>query len=158
MKKIIALLILSLLIVLPLLIADMAACAESYEVPLPGDVQAEAEGQVEAPPDDPVTPGEPLTWPYLATIVGASALALLIVQYTKAPLDYIWKIPTKLFVYLVCLVIMLVATALTSGLTVNNALLVIVNALIAAMAAYGEYEVIFAKRDAAKVRATKVIP
>ena len=53
--------------------------------------------------------------------------------------------------------IMLVATALTSGLTVNNALLVVVNALIAAMAAYGEYEVIFAKRDAAKVRATKVI-
>ena len=78
MKKIFALLILSLLIVLPLLIADMAACAESYEVPLPGDVQTEAEGQVEAPPDDPVKPGEPLTWPYLATIVGASALALLI--------------------------------------------------------------------------------
>ena len=39
--------------------------------------------------------GEPLTWTYLATIAGAAAFTLLVVQFLKAPLDKVWKIPTR---------------------------------------------------------------
>ena len=89
--------------------------------------------------------GEPLTWTYLATIAGAAAFTLLVVQFLKAPLDKVWKIPTRVFAYVVALGVMLVATAFTTGLTVDNALLVGVNALRAALSAYGAYEVTFGK-------------
>ena len=61
------------------------------------------------------------------------------------PLDKVWKIPTRVFAYVVALGVMLVATAFTTGLTVDNALLVGVNALLAALSAYGAYEVTFGK-------------
>ena len=89
--------------------------------------------------------GEPLTWTYLATIAGAAAFTLLVVQFLKAPLDKVWKIPTRVFAYVVALGVMLVATAFTTGLTVDNALLVGVNALLAALSAYGAYAVTFGK-------------
>ncbi len=89
--------------------------------------------------------GEPLTWTYLATIAGAATFTLLIVQFLKAPLDRIWKIHTRVFAYIIALVVMLVATAFTTGLTMDNALLVAANAFLAAMSAYGAYEVTFAK-------------
>ena len=44
-----------------------------------------------------VSVGEPLTWTYLATIAGAAAFTLLVVQFLKAPLDKVWKIPTRVF-------------------------------------------------------------
>ena len=59
----------------------------------------------------------------------------------------VWKIPTRLFVYLIALIIMVVATAYTSGLTVNTFLLCVLNAFIVALAAYGSYELTFAKID-----------
>lgn len=88
---------------------------------------------------------QPFTWGYLATIAGATAATLLIVQFLKVPLDKVWKIPTRVVVYIIALIIMLIATALTTGLTLNNALLAIVNAFVVALAAYGSYEVTFAK-------------
>lgn len=99
---------------------------------------------------EPVTPGEPLTWAYLATIAGAAAATLLVVQYAKVQLDKVWKIPTRLFVYIVALIFMLLGTAFTTGLTANTAILTAVNALVAAITAYGAYEITFAKKDAAK--------
>ena len=71
---------------------------------------------------EPVTPGEPLTWAYLATIAGAAAATLLIVQFLKVPLDSFCHIPTRLFVYIVCLILMLLGTAFTIGLTAENEL------------------------------------
>ena len=99
---------------------------------------------------EPVTPGEPLTWAYLATIAGAAAATLLVVQYAKVQLDKVWKIPTRLFVYIVALIFMLLGTSFTTGLTVDTALLTAVNALVAAITAYGAYEITFKKKDAAK--------
>lgn len=93
------------------------------------------------------TPGEPLTWEYLATIAGATAATLLIVQFLKVPLDTVWKIPTRAFVYLIALVLLLGGTYFTSGLTVNTALLTAVNAVIVALTAYGAYEVTFKKLE-----------
>ena len=93
------------------------------------------------------TPAEPFTWQYLASIAGAAAFTLLVVQFLKAPLDKIWKIPTRVFAYIIALLTMLVATAFTTGLDIQTALLAVVNAFIAALTAYGAYEVTFAKLD-----------
>ena len=93
------------------------------------------------------TPAEPFTWQDLASIAGAAAFTLLVVQFLKAPLDKIWKIPTRVFAYIIALLTMLVATAFTTGLDIQTALLAVVNAFIAALTAYGAYEVTFAKLD-----------
>lgn len=93
------------------------------------------------------TPAEPFTWQYLASIAGAAAFTLLVVQFLKAPLDKVWKIPTRVFAYIIALLTMLVATAFTTGLDIQTALLAVVNAFIAALTAYGAYEVTFAKLD-----------
>ena len=93
------------------------------------------------------TPAEPFTWQFRASIAGAAAFTLLVVQFLKAPLDKIWKIPTRVFAYIIALLTMLVATAFTTGLDIQTALLAVVNAFIAALTAYGAYEVTFAKLD-----------
>lgn len=96
-------------------------------------------------PQPDTTNGEPFTWAYLASIAGTAAFALLFVQFFKVPLDRVWKIPTRVFVYIICLITMLVATTFTSGLTVQTALLSAVNAMLAALSAMGGYEITFAK-------------
>ena len=97
--------------------------------------------------DITVTTTEPFTWQYLATIGGAAALTLLVVQFIKAPLDKVWRIPTRFLAYIIALVTMLAATALTTGLSIDNVLLAVVNAILAATSAYGMYEVTFAKLE-----------
>ena len=86
---------------------------------------------------------EPYTWAYLGTLAGATAATLLIVQFTKAPLDKVWKLPTRLLVYVIALIILLVAQAFTGGLTGESAMLAALNAVVVAMAAYGSYELTF---------------
>lgn len=123
-------------------------------------IDAAAEGEGEAleaatvtttyyddPADPAPVPGEPLTWEYLATIAGATAATLLIVQFLKVPLDRVWKIPTRAFVYFIALMLLLAGTYFTTGLTVNTALLTAVNAVIVALTAYGSYEVTFARKN-----------
>lgn len=90
---------------------------------------------------------EPFSWQYLATVGGAAAFTLLVVQFLKAPLDKVWKIPTRFLVYVIALVTMLAATALTTGLNIDSVLLAAVNAVLAATSAYGMYEVSFAKLE-----------
>ncbi len=90
---------------------------------------------------------EPFTWEYLVTVAGASAFTLLVVQFLKLPLDKVWKIPTRLLVYVIALLVMMVATVFTTGLTWQNALLAFCNAFIAALTAMGTYEMTFAKKD-----------
>lgn len=104
---------------------------------------AMAEGNITQEPPA----GEPFTWQYLASIAGAAAFTLLVVQFFKVPLDKVWKIPTRVLAYVIALIVMLVATAFTSGLTLQTALLAAVNALIAALTAMGGYEVTFKKME-----------
>lgn len=92
-------------------------------------------------------PTEPFTWQQLATIAGATAATLLIVQLLKLPIDKIWKLPTRIVVYVISLIILLLAQAFTTGLTINSALLTAINAVIVALAAMGAYEVTFRKLD-----------
>lgn len=92
-------------------------------------------------------PTEPFTWAYLVTIGGATVAVLLFVQVIKLPLDKIWKIPTKIVVYFVSLIVLLLATHFTTGLTVSDGFLAAFNALIVTAAAWGLYEVTFKKLD-----------
>lgn len=90
-------------------------------------------------------PTEPFSWEQLATIAGAALATLLIVQLLKLPLDKVWKIPTRIVVYVIALIILLLATYFTTGLTWSNAALTALNAVIVALTAMGAYEVTFHK-------------
>ena len=90
-------------------------------------------------------PTEPFTWQYIATIAGATAATLLIVQLLKLPLDRVLKIPTRIWVYVIALALMLAAAGFTTGLDIQTAMLTMVNAVIVALAAMGAYEMTFAK-------------
>ena len=92
-------------------------------------------------------PTEPVTWQQLATIAGAAMATMLIVQLLKLPLDKVWKIPTRIIVFLIAAVVMLLATYFTSGLTWSSAALTILNAVIAALTAMGGYELTFRKLE-----------
>ena len=134
MKKLLSLVL--LLLVVTLFAFPVSALAEDA-----------ADATTDITASEAGTPAEPFTWQYLASIAGAAAFTLLVVQFLKAPLDKIWKIPTRVFAYIIALLTMLVATAFTTGLDIQTALLAVVNAFIAALTAYGAYEVTFAKLD-----------
>ena len=92
-------------------------------------------------------PAEPFTWQYIATIAGATAATLLIVQLLKLPLDKVWKIPTRIWVYIIALALMLAATLFTTGLDLQTGLLTAVNAVIVSLAAMGAYEMTFGRSE-----------
>ena len=92
-------------------------------------------------------PTDPFTWEQLVTIAGATLAVLLIVQLFKFPLDKIWKIPTRIVVYFISLIVIELATYFTSGLNASSAILNIFNAFIIALAAMGAYELTFRKMD-----------
>ena len=102
-------------------------------------------------------PTEPFTWEYLATIAGAAAATLLIVQLLKLPLDRVWKVPTRIVAYIICLIIMILATQFTVGLSPNNILLAAINAVISTLAAMGAYEMTFARHDKEKREAEEIL-
>ncbi len=142
MKKVFLFLMLALILVVTLAF-PLGVLAEAA-----ADDSTEAVEQVEIVADVPAEqPTTPYTWEYLATLAGATAATLLIVQFLKVPLDKVWKIPTRLFVYFIALIILLIATAFTTGITIQNAPLAAVNAFLVALTAYGTYEVTFAKLD-----------
>lgn len=94
-----------------------------------------------------VIPDDPFDWGQLATIAGATLATLLIVQLLKLPMDRVWKIPTRIIVYVIALAIITVATHFTTGLTWNNFALGAVNAVIVALAAMGSYDLTFKKLE-----------
>ena len=128
----------------------LCVCAYAAEVvEVAADVAQGVEAVVDVAQQGNVTtfPTEPFTWKALGTIAGCTAFALLFVQLIKAPLDNIMHIPTRLVVYVVCLIIMLCSAAFNDGLTPDSAALAIVNAIIPALSAYGAYELTFAKSN-----------
>lgn len=142
MKKLIAIIFAALLM--------FCVCAYAAEIiEVAADVAQGAEAVVDvAQTAKPGTlPTEPFTWKALGTIAGCTAFALLFVQLIKAPLDKVWKIPTRALVYVVCLILMLASAAFNGGLTIESAALAVVNAVIPTLAAMGAYEMTFAKRD-----------
>ena len=108
---------------------------------------AMAEGLAPVAEGGGTLPTEPFSWEYLATIAGATLATMLIVQLLKLPMDKVWKIPTRIIVYVIALIISLLATQFTVGLTLQNGLLTAVNAVIIALAAMGGYELTIAKLE-----------
>lgn len=100
-------------------------------------------------------PTDPFSWEQLATIAGATLATLLIVQLLKLPLDRIWKIPTRIIVYMIALIVLMLATYFTSGLTANTALLTAINAVIVSLSAMGAYELTFRKLEDKRAEALK---
>ncbi len=86
-------------------------------------------------------------WTGLATVAGATAATLLIVQYIKRPLDKILKLPTRVVVLIVSIIILLLAQAFTDGIIWTDFPLLVVNSFIVDLAAMGAYEASFAKTD-----------
>lgn len=91
--------------------------------------------------------GAPFAWDYLATVGGAAAFALVVVQLIKAPLDKVWKIPTRVVVYTLCLIGMATGTYFTVGITPETLLLIPINAVVASLTAMGGYDVTFKKLE-----------
>lgn len=155
MKKLFAFLLTTLLllalIVLPALATDNGEDdrIEAIDAAIANDESPDEEAAVVTTyiTDPEPEPSSPYTWEYLATIAGATAFTLLVAQFLKFPLDKVWKIPTRILVYVIALIVMLVATAFTGGLTLSAAGLAVANAFVVAFAAYGAYEVTFARVD-----------
>ncbi len=87
-------------------------------------------------------PEEFFTWSFLATYGGAALAVMTIVQFTKE-LPGIKKIPTKLWAFMIAVVILVLATVFTmSPIYPSDILLCIVNAVVVAMAAVGSYHTV----------------
>lgn len=148
MKKILCVLMVMLAGIM--LVACTVVFAEAQPPEIDGPVLTDAGEEtvtVEAPAE---THGEatPFSWAQLATIAGATAATLLIVQFLKLPVDKVFgKVPTRIVAYIIALALMLVATAFTTGITPQDALLAVVNAFIVALAAMGSYEITFKKLE-----------
>lgn len=92
-------------------------------------------------------PTEPFTWDYLATIGGCAVVVLIVVQLTKNLLDKLVKIPTAIYAYVLAVIVMLLATVFTTGLTPANGLLTLFNGWIVACTASRTYDAIAGEVD-----------
>ena len=88
---------------------------------------------------------EPLTWEYLRTVGGCAVFVLLFVQATKKLLDKWIVIPTTLYAYVIAVITMLAATALTGELTLSSGLLTLFNGWMVSATASKSYDVIAGK-------------
>ena len=103
-------------------------------------------------------PTNPVTWEQLSTIGGAALATMLIVQLLKLPLDKVWKIPTRIIVFVIAFAVLILATYFTDGLSWNTALLTVINAVIVALTAMGGYELTFSKLEKKKVNTEPTQP
>lgn len=89
-------------------------------------------------------------WVDLATIAGATVAVVLLCQAFKVPLDKVWKIPTRVFVYIMSVIVMAVANVFIGTQELSSYILILLQAVVVMMSAMGTYEVTFKKLDAAK--------
>ena len=83
-----------------------------------------------------------LGWGDLVTYGGAVMAVLIITEFTK-DLPDIRRIPTRLWAYLIALVLLTAATVFTAdSLRAEDILLCLVNGVIVAMAAVGSYHAV----------------
>ena len=80
-----------------------------------------------------------LSWSDLATYGGAVMAVLIITEFTK-DLPGIRRIPTRLWAYLIALVLLVLGAVFTADqLRAEDILLCLINGVIVAMAAVGSY-------------------
>jgi hypothetical protein len=93
---------------------------------------------------------QPYDWLKLGTVPGAIAATLLVLQYWKMPLDKVWKLPTRLVVFVIAFGILTAAKAATDGIVQSDWLLLGINTFVVGVGAMGAYELSFAKANATK--------
>lgn len=140
MKKVSRVLILFLALVALFSISFALAEGASTAPALPVAVE---EGQTAPAAPYPIEQEGAYNWGQLATIAGATAAVLLIVQFIKLPIDKVLHVPTRLIVYVIALLIMTGAQAFTVGFVWQDLPLIAINAFVVALAAMGSYEVTF---------------
>lgn len=86
------------------------------------------------------------TWAALGTYAGATVLTMMVTQLFKG-VRFIEQIPTRLFAYLVALIVLLMASIITGTLTFESGSLAAINAVVVALAASGGYDAIMEDRD-----------
>ena len=87
------------------------------------------------------------TWADLASYAGATLAVLIITQFTKE-LPGIVKIPTRLWAYILSVVILILGTVFTaSPIGAQDILLCIINAVLVATAAIGGYHTVADIKD-----------
>lgn len=86
------------------------------------------------------------TWATLATYAGATAAVGLITQLFKG-VGFIDRMPTRIFSYIVSLVVLLAATFFTGGLTLESGVLCVVNAVVVSLASNGAFDAVTAKKS-----------
>jgi len=91
--------------------------------------------------ETPAVPTEFFTWASLLTYAGAVLMTSLVTQLLKG-ISAIEKIPTRLFAYIVALIILLAATFFTGAFTLESAALCMVNAVVVALASSGAFDAI----------------
>jgi len=85
-----------------------------------------------------------LTWQALTTQAG-SLLATMTVTELLKDIGFLRRLPTRLLSFFAALVLLLLATVFTSGLTVSCALIAPVNAAATALACNGTYDALVKK-------------
>lgn len=86
------------------------------------------------------------TWAALGTYAGATVLTMMVTQLFKG-VRFIEQIPTRLFAYLVALIVLLMASIITGTLTFETGSLAAINAVVVALAASGGYDAVMIDRD-----------
>ena len=84
------------------------------------------------------------TWNTLLTYTGATLITTLVTQLLKG-VGFIDKLPTRVFSYIVALVVMLLAHIFTGSMTWANAGLCVVNAVVVSLAANGAFDMTLQK-------------
>lgn len=79
-------------------------------------------------------------WASLGTYAGATVAVMLFVEFTKE-LPGIRAIPTRLWAYIMAVVVLILSTVFTGQVDAATVFLCLFNAVIVAMAAVGGYDI-----------------
>lgn len=84
---------------------------------------------------------ELLTWQTLTTYAGSMLATGIITQFLKE-LGFLKKVPTRILSYVIALLLLLLATAFTCGLSLSRVLICPINAIVVSLASNGGFDAI----------------
>lgn len=89
---------------------------------------------------------ELFTWATLGTYAGAVLATTLITQVLK-DLRFIEKIPTRIFAYIVAVVVLVLAHVFTGDVSLSGILLCLVNGLVVSLASNGAFDAVASRAE-----------
>lgn len=82
-----------------------------------------------------------ISWSTLGTYGGALAMVLVLTQFTK-DLPFTKKLPTQIWSYILAFVVLILAHAFTTGLSIDIVAQTVFNAVIVSIAANGGFQAV----------------